>query len=99
METHVISELEIVPIKPRSGLVGFASFVYNQSIYLGSLGIYTKLGGGYRLAYPTRNSLGGCINIFYPINREIADYINNEVINKFEEVTKPYDRHNSISFK
>ena len=32
-----ITEVQVVPIKPQEGLVGFASFVFNQSIFLGGL--------------------------------------------------------------
>lgn len=85
-----ISELQVVPIKPNDGLVGFASFIFEDNFYFGSIGIYTRPQGGYRLTYPTR----GSYNIFHPINKEIANEIEQEVIAKFEEVTKSYVRHN-----
>ncbi|EKD57579.1 MAG: hypothetical protein ACD_57C00224G0002 [uncultured bacterium] len=92
MKDAIISEIQIVPIKPKDGLVGFVSFVLNGWFYLGSIGIYTRLDGNYRLTYPTKDSR----NIFYPINREISDAIEKQVIIKFEEVTKPYDRHYKV---
>lgn len=88
-----LSEIQIIPIKPNNGLVGFASFVYNKDFYLGSIGIYTRPQGGYRLTYPTRNRL----NIFYPINKQIALHIEQLIINKFEKVMKTYDRHSKTS--
>lgn len=94
-----ISEVQITPVKANEGLVGFASFVYNDSFYMGSIGIYTRPQGGYRLTYPTRNGSGGSFNIFHPINREIAQAVEKEVINRFEEVTKAYVGHNSINTK
>lgn len=60
-----ISEVTVVPVKPRDGLIGFAALVVYDSIYLGNLGIYTKIGGGYRITYPTR----GTLNVYHPINR------------------------------
>lgn len=87
-----ISEVQIYPTKPTNGLVGFASFVYNNEFYFGSIGIYTKPQGGYRLTYPTKNNF----NLFHPINKRIAGQIEKAVISKFEEVTKTYDRHNQI---
>ena len=78
-----ISEIQVVPIKPVDGLVGFAGFVLNGCIHLGSIGIYTRPQGGYRLNYPTR----GSFNIFYPINREFAEEIERVVISKFLDVT------------
>jgi DNA-binding cell septation regulator SpoVG len=95
----IISEIQITPAKPKGGLVGFASFVYNDDFYLGSIGIYTKPQGGYRLTYPTRTSTNGSFNIFHPINRAIAEQVEKEVIYRFEEVTKAYVGHHSINTK
>lgn len=88
-----ISEIQIVPIKPNNGLVGFASFVLDSSLYLGSIGIYTRPQGGYRLTYPTRKGIDGNFNIFHPINKKVAEEIEKVIISKFEDVTKMYVRH------
>jgi DNA-binding cell septation regulator SpoVG len=92
-EKMEITEIQIIPIRPNDGLLGFASFVIDDWLYLGSIGIYTRLGGGYRLTYPTKNSY----NIVYPINKSTAEKIENAVINKFEEVTKYNDRYSQVS--
>lgn len=94
-----ISEIQVTPVKANEGLVGFASFVYNNSFYFGSIGIYTKPQGGYRLTYPTRKGTNSNFNIFYPINREIAKEIEEVIISKFENVTKMYVGHNSFNTK
>src|SRR5574344_1961686 len=60
-----ISEIQIVPVNPKDGLVGFASFVFDNCLHLGSIGIYTRPQGGYRLTYPTRKATNGTFNIFY----------------------------------
>ncbi len=91
-----LSEIQVVPVKPNNGLVGFASFVFDNCFYLGSIGIYTRPQGGYRLTYPTRNGQNGNFNIFHPINREVAEEVERAVISKFEDVTKTYGRHNQI---
>ena len=50
MKIMKITEIQIIPIKPRDGLVAFASIVLENSVYLGSLGVYTRLdGSGYRI--------------------------------------------------
>jgi len=41
-----ISEINITPIKPVDGLVAFASFVLEDSLYCGAVGIVTRLNGG-----------------------------------------------------
>lgn len=87
-----ITEVNITPIKPDNGLVGIASLVFEGAFYLGSIGIYTRPQGGFRLTYPTR----GKFNIFHPINRAVADAIEREVLNKFEEVMSHHDRHHQV---
>lgn len=89
-----ITEVEIIPIKPTDGLVGFASFVLNDMFYLGSIAILTRMNGGYRLVYPTKKAGTKNINVFYPINKQVAENIENEIIKKFEKVMNN-DRHNS----
>lgn len=92
---HHISEIQIVPIKPQDGLVGFASLVLDNSLHLSSIGIVTRPQGGYRLTYPTRKNQNGSFHIFYPINKKTAERIEQAVIARFEEVTKSYVRHHS----
>lgn len=94
-----ISEVQITPIKENEGLVGFASFVYNENFYMGSIGIYTRPQGGYRLTYPTRKVNNGNFNVFHPINREVAEEVEKAIISKFEDVTKMYVGHDSFNTK
>ena len=79
-----ISEVQVVPIKPQNGLVGLASVIFNNSLYLGSLAIYTRPTGGYRLTYPTKKLSKA--NVFHPIDKETGEQIERAVITKFEEV-------------
>ena len=95
--TNRLSEIQITPIKPQNGLVAFASFVLDKSLYLGSIGIMTRPPGGYRLVYPTKKVADRSLNIFYPINREFALAVEAEVVKHFEEVMNKYDRHNSFN--
>ena len=47
-----ISEINIQLIKPVNGLVAFASVVLDDKIYLGSIGVHSRLDGtGYRHTY------------------------------------------------
>ena len=95
--TNRLSEIQIIPIKPQNGLVAFASLVLDGNLYLGSIGIMTRPNGGYRLVYPTKKVADRNLNIFYPISREFALAIEDEVVKQFEEVMKNYDRHNSFN--
>lgn len=81
-----VTEVQIIPIKPKDGLVGFASFTFDNSFYFSSIGIYTRPQGGYRLTYPTRKASTGSLPIFHPINKEIAGIIEEAIISKYEEI-------------
>jgi len=52
-----ITEVNITPIKPKDGLVAFASVVLDNSVYLSSIAVYARLdGNGYRvLPTPQKN--------------------------------------------
>jgi len=90
-----ISEIQITPIKPQNGLVAFACCLINNSLYLGSIGILTRLNGGYRLTYPTKTNGGKQINIFHPINQETGRLLEETIVNKYKEVmNKKNDRYN-----
>ena len=96
---YQITEIQILPIKPQNGLVAFASFVLNDSLYLGSIAIMTRPQGGYRLLYPTKKISARSLNIYHPINREFSEFIEKEVIMKFEEVMNLNDRYNRANIK
>jgi len=82
-----ITEIQIIPIKPREGLVAFASVVVENSLYLGSLGVYTRLdGSGYRITYPTKKIGNKNINIYHPINRETSKAIEEAIISEAEKI-------------
>jgi stage V sporulation protein G len=88
-----IKEVKIEIVKPNEGLIGFASVVIDNSIYLSSIAIYKKLNAeGYRLLYPKK----GNFDIYYPISKEASSLIEQAIFNKLSDVmSKVYDRHNS----
>ncbi len=95
----VVSEVNITPIKPDRGLIGFASVVIDSNIYLTSIAIYTKLDGSYRLLYPTKNIGNRSLGLFYPINRQSSKAIEQAVFKRCNEVFEGRndDRHHQDS--
>jgi len=90
-----VSEVEIVPIKPKEGLVAFTSFVIDDRFYVGDVAIYTRPSGGYRLVYPRKTLPNGrCINVLHPINRMTGEVLEQAVISRFEELTEQVMRMN-----
>jgi len=88
-----ISEIQFVPVKPQGGLVAFASFVLNNCLYLGSIGIVTRPSGGYRLLYPSKKVLNQNFSIFHPITQQFGIDIERRILLEYEKVMKMNDRH------
>ena len=79
-----ISEINIVPVKPNRGLIGFASFVMDKQFFMGGIAIFSKPQGGIRLVYPKKNG----VDCFYPISKKIGDYICTAVEQEFSKIIK-----------
>lgn len=78
-----ITEVQIIPIKANNGLIAFGSVLFDNCLFLGSIGIHKKLdGSGYRITYPTKKISEKDINIFHPINKEVSKLIEDEIIKK-----------------
>lgn len=68
-----IKKVEIIPVKPSNGLIGFAHLFFEEGLYLGSIGIFKKLdGSGFRLTYPNRKVGSTEITIFHPVSKECS---------------------------
>lgn len=86
-----VTEVQIVPVKPVDGLVAFASCVVDNKLLLSSIGVFTKLSGGYRITFPTKKvgRDGLNVSVFNPINKEVCEAITQAILNKvsnlFEE--------------
>lgn len=85
METK-ITEVTIIPIKPKKGLVALASCVIDEKFYVGSIGVYTRLKGGYRLTFPTKKVGDNSINLCHPINQDVGDAIEKAIADEYEKL-------------
>lgn len=95
MKKLKISEIQITPVKPFNGLIAFASFVIDDSFYIGSVGVHKKLNAeGYRLTYATKKVGDKGINIFHPINKEVSKQIEESI---FNELIKLFEKSNGNS--
>ena len=83
-----LSEIQIVPTKPKNGLVAFVSFVLNNQFFVGDIAIYTKIEGvGFRLVYPNKILFNGLrINCFKPITKGSGEAIEQAVLSQFENL-------------
>lgn len=84
-----ITEIQIIPIKANNGLIAFGSVVFDNSLYLGSIGIHSRLdGNGYRITYPTKRVGDKDINIYHPINKNVSKIIEEAIIEKIKNIFK-----------
>jgi len=84
-----ISEIQVIPLKPKEGLVAFASCVINNALYVGNIAVYTcqSTPGGFRLVYPIKVLPNGKeIHCVHPINKEAGEIFSKAIIKKFREV-------------
>jgi DNA-binding cell septation regulator SpoVG len=84
-----ISEIQIIPIKPKDGLVAFASCVINGYLYIGNIAIYTSPSKSdhFRLVYPSKILANGKnLNCVYPINKSAGRMISKQIIEKYKEI-------------
>lgn len=88
MTTIKLTEIQIVPVRPKNGLIAFVSFVLNESFFIGDVAVHSRLDQqGYRLVYPTKILFNGLkINCFKPITREAAQVIEEQVLSKFDNL-------------
>lgn len=89
MSELVVSEIQIIPVKPKDGLIAFASFVVNNQFYIGNVAIYTSPSSqdGYRLVYPIKVLPNGKeIHAVHPINRDTGEQVKKAIITKYQEI-------------
>ena len=98
-----ITEINLTPIQPKDGLIGFASFVLDESFYMGSVAIYVRPDGTFRLLYPTKKVSGLNVDVFHPINRDASKKVEQAIFEKCEQIfnKRSYevkdDRYSEIS--
>lgn len=85
----IITEPTFLPLKPNGkGLIGIASVVYNNSLSLNCISVYSRPNGDLRLVFPVKvlpNSKE--INVYYPINKEAYEAIKKVIVDKYLEIT------------
>lgn len=94
-----LSEIQIVPTKPKDGLLAFVSFILNNSFYIGDIAVYSRLNQeGYRLVYPLKVLPNGFkVNCFHPITKEASQAIEKAVIERFEELMMKVEKAKGVS--
>lgn len=98
----LVSEVNIVPVKPTNGLIAFGSVVIDNGLYLGSIGVHSRLDGSFRITYPTKKLGNKELNLYHPITKEVGNLIEQAVVVKCQQLFKgrdENDRHHKASDK
>lgn len=95
----IISEVQILPIKPKDGLIAFASCVINGQLYLGNIGVHTRAdGNGYRLVFPAKILPSGKqIQCFHPICKDAGELLLDAIKQKLDEISFLVSKNKSVS--
>ena len=97
MNELLITEIQVIPVKPNNGLVAFASCVINNQFYIGSIAVYTSPTSpdGHRLLYPIKVLPNGKeIHCIHPITKEAGEAVKRAIIGKFEDLMTKQGRDN-----
>jgi DNA-binding cell septation regulator SpoVG len=88
MSSNLVTQVEIIPVRPSKGLIAFSNIVIEGKLALNGVGIHTCLSrSGFRLLYPTKTLPNGkVIQMYYPINKQVADEIQDTIIGQYEEL-------------
>lgn len=77
-----ITKVQIHRIIPKDGLIGFASFILDDCLYLGNIGIFTKLNKDeYRLIFPEKKIKDKKITMFHPLTKDFYSELE-KIVNK-----------------
>jgi len=82
-----VSKIKIKKVTPQSGLVGFASCVIDDSLHLGNIAIFTRLGeeDRMRLVFPIKEANNSKISIFHPLTAELYYLLEQKITEKYKE--------------
>ncbi len=88
MADFTISEISLLPIKPRESLVAFASCVIDGWLYIGGIGLHTRPdGNGVRLLYPSKLLPNGkTISLVHPITQSAGERVTTTIADAYEEL-------------
>jgi stage V sporulation protein G len=87
-----VTEVDIAFVKPKDGLIAFASVILDDQIYLSGIAVHSKLvGSGYRLTYPTRKVGGTQFSLFHPIRKPVGLAIERAIVEKLKNVVSTRD--------
>ena len=95
MNEIILSEIQIIPMRPQNGLVAFASCTINNAFRVSSIAIYSAplhhLGLGWRCVFPTKKLASGKqVDCFFPINRDAEETVTRAIVDRYVELMENF---------
>jgi DNA-binding cell septation regulator SpoVG len=86
-KTSHISDVNIHFIKPVGSLIALASLtIFNNTLFISSIGVHRKLDGGLRLTFPTKKVGNQNFEVYHPINRQLSQEIEDAIFTEVKEL-------------
>jgi DNA-binding cell septation regulator SpoVG len=82
-----LSKIKIRKIIPKDGLVGFASCVIDDALYIGNIAIFSRLNedNKYRLVFPVKEVENNKISIIHPLTQELYYLLEKEITDVYKQ--------------
>lgn len=82
-----ITKIKIKKVIPNKGLVGFASCVIDDSLHLGNIAVFTRLGETerMRLVFPVKEAGQNKISVFHPLTSELYYLLEQAITKQYKE--------------
>jgi len=82
-----ITKVKIKKVVPNKGLVGFASCIIEDSLFLGNIAVFTRLGeeDRMRLVFPIKETEQNKISVFHPLTAELYYLLEQAITEKYKE--------------
>jgi DNA-binding cell septation regulator SpoVG len=84
-----ITNIDIVPIRSREGLLGFASCYFCRNLFLGNIAVRKNRQGDYWILFPVKQVGNRNFEIFHPVNRAATTALEEAIIAKAKEIFEP----------
>ncbi len=82
-----ISKIQIKRVMPNEGLVGFASCILEDALYLGNIAIFTRLNdkSKIRLVFPIKEIEDKKISVFHPLTSDMYYKLEEAITKEFHD--------------
>ena len=82
-----ITKVKVKKVIPNEGLVGFASCVLDDCLYIGNIAIFSRLNrpDEYRIVCPIKEKDGKKIALFYPLTSDFYFELEKAVADEYKK--------------